>query len=76
MDICVFNKTKKNIVRILGVDEQKYLSNFTDDNREEMINKAHKKLKIKSRIKPTGLYAGNPYIMLGRKVDSKGKRVK
>lgn len=76
MNVCVYNKTKENVAKTLGVNKFSDASKISGHKREEMVAKAQKKLKIKCQAKTRDLSAGNPYIMLGRKVDSKGKLVK
>ena len=76
MKKCVYDKTKENVAKALGLANFSDAAGMSEENRKAMILKAQKKLKIKSRRKIQNLSSGNPYIMLGRKVNSEGKRVK
>ena len=76
MNICVYNKTKENVARTLGVAKFADAAKVNLHEREKMIAKAQKKLKIRCHTRTRDLSSGNPYIMLGRKVNTEGKFVK
>lgn len=76
MNVCIYNKTKENVAKTLGVAKFADATKISGTKREEMVAKAQKKLKVRCHTITRDLSSGNPYIMLGRKVDSKGKFVK
>ncbi len=76
MNTNVYNMTKKNVAKALGVNNFIEIVKANEEQRDLIISSAQKRLKLKCNIKLRNLSSGNPYIMLGRKVNSKGKLVK
>ena len=76
MNIGVYNKTKENVARALGVAKFADAAKVNAHEREKMVARAQKELKIRCHTRTRDLSSGNPYIMLGRKVNTKGKLVK
>lgn len=76
MNTSAYNTTKKNVAKALGVKNLIEIVQASEEQRDFIISSAQKNLKLKCNIKRRNLSSGNPYIMLGRKVNSKGKLVK
>lgn len=72
----IYNKTKENVAKALGVSSFAVATKVSGRSRDTMITNAKKELKIKCYTKTKDLPSGNPYIMLGRKVNTKGKIAK
>ena len=72
----VYDTTKRNVAKLLGVSDFSVAAHMSEENRRTMVHAARKKLKINCHTKGNDLSAGNPYVMLGRKVNVRGKRVK
>jgi len=70
----IYNKTKENVAKALGVSSFIAAIKISEYSHDAMIANARNKLKIKCRTKIKDLSSGDPYIMLGRKVDSEGGR--
>jgi hypothetical protein len=68
--------THKNIARTLGISDYSELVNAGVEKEKEMVKSASKKLSIKKLHVSNYSSSGNPYVMLGLKVNTKGKRVK
>ena len=71
-----YDLTKKNIAKAMGVNNYSELVTADDAKTERLIKGAQEKIKFNSPSIPNMNPSGNPYIMLGRKVNSKGKYVK
>ena len=71
-----YDLTKKNIAKAMGVDNYSELVTADDAKTECLIKGAQEKIKFSSPSIPNMNPSGNLYIMLGRKVNSKGKYVK
>lgn len=72
----IYNKTKENVAKALGVSSFTDATKVSGRSRDVMVANARNGLKIKCHTTIRDLSSGNPYIMLGRKVNSEGKRVK
>ena len=72
----VYDTTKKNVAKLLGVSDFSVAAHMSEENRRTMVHAARKKLKINCHTKVNDLSAGNPYVMLGRKVNVMRKTCK
>lgn len=72
----VYTLTQANVARELGVASFEGAVRLSDDGRAAMIKNARKAMKIKCHSDVRDMPSGNPYVMLGRKVNAEGKRVK
>lgn len=72
----VYDTTKQNIANAMGVKNYNDLVTADDATMESLIKTAQKKIRFKSSSMPQMHPSGNPYIMLGRKVNSEGKHIK
>ena len=71
----IYDITKQNIANAMGVSDYSDLVTTDDDTMESLIKAAQKKIRFKSFYVPKMYSAGNPYIMLGRKVNNEGKYI-
>lgn len=69
-------KYRKGLASLFCVADYSILENASDKERQEIIAHARKVRKIKPVSAPNLTHSGNPYIMLGRKIDTKGKTIK
>lgn len=66
----------KSLAAIFGVPDYSVWENADDRQRQKIIARARKIRKIKPVPASNITHSGNPYIMLGRKINAKGKTVK
>jgi hypothetical protein len=76
MNTSVMDLAHKNIAKKLGVSDYSELVNAGVEREREIVSSASKKLNIKKISANNYPSSGNPYVMLGLKVNSKGKHVK
>lgn len=69
-------KYRANLAWLFCVDDYSVLESANDKERKEIIARARKMRKIKSGPASSPAHGGNPYVMLGRKINNKGKIVK
>lgn len=67
--------TKLNVTKAVGAASYEEVVNADENKMKQYVAAAKKRAKIKIRTKPTVFSAGNPYVMLQRKINNKGKRV-
>lgn len=72
----VLVKYRNGLASLFCVADYSILENASDKEKQKIIAHARKVRKIKSVSAPNLTHSGNPYIMLGRKINTKGKRVK
>lgn len=66
---------QNNLAKLLRVESYSVLVNASDEESKSIVRRAQKTRKKARRI-PVIYSSGNPYVMLGRKINSKGKYVK
>lgn len=68
-------KARDNIAKAMFVESYSVLTHASEDERKKIIKSASKHTrKWSHRLPHVSLpWAGNPYVMLGRKINSKGK---
>ena len=76
MEATIKEMTKKNIAKRLGVSNYADLVKAGVEEEKVIVARAAKKMKAKKLNTPHYFSSGSPYIMLGLKINSKGKRVK
>ena len=76
MKVAVKEMTKKNIAKRLGVSNYADLVKAGVEEEKVIVARASKKMKIKKLKTPNYLSSGSPYVMLGLKINTKGKHVK
>ena len=69
-------KARANIARTMQVDSYDVLVAADDKVSRDIIARARKTQKMRKHSTPRFFYSGSPYIILGRKVNSKGKIVR
>lgn len=76
--LSALEQARENLAKAMFVDSYSALARTTESEREQIIERAMKRTKRWTRKKPQVSlpYAGSPYIMLNRKINSKGKIVK
>ncbi len=67
--------TKFNIAKEVGATSYEEVVNADENKIKQYINAAKKNSKIKVHVKAKVFSSGNPYVMLQRKINNKGKRV-
>ncbi len=76
MERTVFDQTKENITKAMGASSYDEVVFASEDKIESLIKAARKKAKIKMKSRVSIYSYGNPYVMLSRKINNKGKRVR
>ncbi len=76
MKMDIYNKTKENVARALGVSSFSVASQARDKERDDMLAVAKEKMNLKFSVSVKDLSSGSPYIMLRRKINVEGKLVK
>lgn len=71
-----YDITKQNVAKAMGVTRYCDLVNADDAATDALIKKAQKRIRFKSALAPKSYPSGNPYTMLGRKINSEGKYIK
>ena len=66
----------KGLASLFCVEDYSVLENASEKEKREIIAHARKVRKIKPVSAPNLTHSGNPYIMLGRKINNKGKPIK
>lgn len=69
----VRTKYHKSLAALFCVEDYGVLENASDQEKKEIIARARKTRKIKRVAAPNLTHSGNAYIMLGRKINNKGK---
>ena len=72
----VRSKYHENLARLFGVEDYSVLEKASTKEKKAIIAHARKVHKFKSYLAPDSRYGGNPYVMLGRKINNKGKIIK
>lgn len=72
----VRRKYRENLAWLFCVTDYGVLEKASDKEKKEIIAHARKVRKFMSRPACNPAHGGNPYIMLGRKINNKGKVVK
>lgn len=72
----VRSEYRKNLAWFFCMDDYSALERTSDEEKKQIVAHARKVRKIKSVVAPDPAHGGNPYIMLQRKINSKGKNVK
>ena len=76
MQFVTREKTRKNIAKMLGVNDYTELVNADVPQERLIVKRASQKRKIQKSKHICYLSTGNPYVMMGLKVNSKGKYIK
>lgn len=66
---------RKNLASIFGVEDYSVLEQASGKEKREIIARARRTNRIKRVVVPNFTHSGNPYIMLNRKMNNKGKPV-
>lgn len=74
-DCTTRKKAQENIARMLGVADYSTLVCATQDESKSIVLKAKSLKKHKASRIPAVLSSGNPYIMLHRLMDNRGKAI-
>lgn len=74
-DCTTRKRAQENIARMLGVADYSVLVCASQDESKRIVLKAKSLKKHKSSRIPTVLSSGNPYVMLHRFMDNKGKTI-
>lgn len=69
-------KARKNIARMLGVGDYSTLICATQHESDRIVAEAKSLRKRKAHPAPVALSSGNPYVMLNRFMNRKGKAIK
>lgn len=72
----VYAQMQANVARELGVASFDGVARLSVAGRAAMIKNARKAMKVKCHSDVREMPSGNPYVMLGRKINGEGKRVK
>lgn len=67
---------RKNLAWFFCMDDYSVLEKASDEEKRRIVAHARKVRKIKSIPAPGPAHGGNPYIMLQRKINNKGKIIK
>lgn len=70
------SKYHENLAWLFGVEDYSVLEKAGAEERKAIIAHARKVRKFKSAPPPNSPYGGNTYVMLGRKINNKGKIIK
>lgn len=75
MDKAILNKVKQNVAKEIGASSYEEVIRADEKKIKEFAILAQKKARIKTNVKANTISSGNPYVMLSRKVNNKGKRI-
>lgn len=76
--LSALEQARENLAKAMFMDDYNALVRTTESEREQVVQRATKRTRRWTRKTPqiSLPYAGSPYIMLNRKINSKGKIVK